>query len=62
MKAANETPKSTKLEKRISNLIKQFRTNLYKNICRSLYEKDKLTFSFLIVLKILENEDMIKKD
>lgn len=29
---------------------------LYKNVCRSLFEKDKLLFSFLMCLKIMEEK------
>lgn len=36
--------------------ISKFTKLLYKNVCRSLFEKDKLLFSFLICLKIMEEK------
>jgi dynein heavy chain len=37
--------------------IKKFTSLLYKNVCRSLFEKDKLLFSFLMCLKIMEENE-----
>ncbi len=53
-----------KFEKNAKNerkafFIRKFTSMLYKNVCRSLFEKDKLLFSFLMCLKIMdENQDL----
>jgi dynein heavy chain len=44
------------LRLRVSTLINYFTLNLYSNVCRSIFEKDKLLFSFLLTAKIRESQ------
>ncbi|KAL4494234.1 hypothetical protein ABPG73_018753, partial [Tetrahymena malaccensis] len=52
-------PAKDNKENRSKNIINQFQILLYESICRSLLEKDKLIFSFLMCMKILEIEKKI---
>ncbi|MCO5581018.1 hypothetical protein L7F22_034894 [Adiantum nelumboides] len=54
--------KSTDLKQRLAIIHKYFLLVLYKNICRSLFEKDKLLFSCLLTYRISEVEKKINQE
>ena len=47
------------LDERLLILIDDITINFYKNICKGLFEKDKLLYSFLITMKIQLSEKKI---
>ncbi|XP_027011591.1 dynein axonemal heavy chain 1 isoform X2 [Tachysurus fulvidraco] len=47
------------LEQRIININDYFTFSLYSNVCRSLFEKHKLMFAFLLCARIMMNQNKI---
>lgn len=47
------------VDKRIANINEFFTFSLYSNVCRSLFEKHKLMFAFLLCARIMMNENKI---
>ncbi|XP_072136794.1 dynein axonemal heavy chain 1 isoform X1 [Mobula birostris] len=50
------------VEKRITLINNYFTYSLYLNVCRSLFEKHKLMFAFLVCVRIMMNDDRIDMD
>uniref|UniRef100_A0A672FZI1 Dynein axonemal heavy chain 3 n=3 Tax=Salarias fasciatus TaxID=181472 RepID=A0A672FZI1_SALFA len=51
--------KSDDVTKRISNIVDHFTLSIYNNVCRSLFEKDKLLFSLLLTVGIMQGKGLI---
>uniref|UniRef100_A0A8D2QN50 Dynein heavy chain n=1 Tax=Zosterops lateralis melanops TaxID=1220523 RepID=A0A8D2QN50_ZOSLA len=54
--------KSEELKERVENINNYITFSLYCNVCRSLFEKHKLMFAFLVSARILMNEGRIDMD
>ncbi|XP_051969464.1 dynein axonemal heavy chain 3 [Xyrauchen texanus] len=50
---------SDDLQIRIANILENFTMRVYRNVCRSLFEKDKLLFSLLLTVGIMQGKGQV---
>ncbi|KAF4532840.1 hypothetical protein B566_EDAN014797 [Ephemera danica] len=62
IQAIDNSEPSESIDKRIKMLNKHITHIIYENICRSLFEKDKIVFSFLLWIAILRSEGKLDAD
>jgi dynein heavy chain len=59
LRAIRDADKSLDVHQRTANIDKQFIKSLYNNVCRSLFEKDKLLFSFMLAGRVLQGKNQL---
>ena len=52
----DNSAKSVDLEERTATIIKVVTEDVYTNVCRGLFEKDKKMFSFMITIQLMMQE------
>lgn len=58
----NNSPSHPETSIRVANVIDYFTYSLYENVCRSLFGKHKLLFSFILTINIMKGANQIDED
>ncbi|CAG5890787.1 unnamed protein product [Menidia menidia] len=56
----SDSRKSDNVSERIDNIVEHFTLSIYNNVCRSLFEKDKLLFSLLLTVGIMQGKGQVE--
>eukprot|EP01084_Bolivina_argentea_P281903 482434_1 len=59
MRAIETAPPSDNKKERTGSIDGEFKRSLYRNVCRSLFAKDKLLFSFILCARILSGGNQL---
>ncbi|XP_062847578.1 dynein axonemal heavy chain 3 [Trichomycterus rosablanca] len=59
LQSISQSAPSEDLPTRISNILEDFTISIYNNVCRSLFEKDKLLFSLLLTIGIMQGKGQV---
>ncbi|XP_078090943.1 dynein axonemal heavy chain 3-like [Mustelus asterias] len=62
MNSIERSSPSSLLSERINNLNQHFTYSIYQNVCRSLFERDKMLFSFLLCVGIQRSLNLVDDD
>ncbi|XP_040611383.1 dynein heavy chain 3, axonemal [Mesocricetus auratus] len=62
MHSLANSSKSEELDLRIEYIIEHFTLSIYNNVCRSLFEKDKLLFSLLLTIGLLKEKKVVNEE
>jgi len=59
VRSINDSEKADALDTRLENISDHFTYQLYTNVCMSLFEKDKLLYSFLLCSRIMNSKQQL---